>query len=660
MRESLWKTPKIKKGFYVFGFALMAIVLHSCRKLDIDKQSQPPPNQEYAKRFFTVPASTDAAVVRVADYIRQRNNEKNFAEKLVRFDGYAQWDKTYVQVLDAASSNTIRTASVSSNAASLSGNGRDTIMYIPMVPQGANYVYSFIWAKLNGNNVEWRLFSGRDYDTHPNGSPKSDGITAEKIAVISMLLDNRTFGYTEFTVSDRKLFNSGGFSSDKPKHVKLTTKNTGSASMVPGGSVRINSTYMYVEYCYTYEYQSCPYDPCKGPGGSCDRCDKCMVSQTSCFEKMIALPSGGGGGGTVGSPPPPDGGGGPDGIPGNGDSPEDPCAINSPCGRQGWTADESLALNVAYDLSLTFAEKEWLEDHPERALDIRDYLTSSSASWTEKEDFSNQHVDDMIGDAPYLAFTEQYAGNYPWAEDMWWENSTFLAPQGGSTFGTWAMNYLIQNPSVPFATFKNQFLGKSEGVDGTYDQNYWEDPNLTFTPQTLPSWNSFSSAYPKHADTLYDSPGKMYNSVGGTVLSLYNSNPTSFGNTCALRVSKALNYSGITIPSGTDRYQGADGKYYFLSAKALLAWMKKTFGTPTGGNHLTGTQGGTNGVNFPSLLSGKKGIYIMVPNLPGGCANNTGFCASGHADMIDNSVCDGGCYFGATGGVSEIFIWELP
>jgi hypothetical protein len=49
----------------------------------------------------------------------------------------------------------------------------------------------------------------------------------------------------------------------------------------------------------------------------------------------------------------------------------------------------------------------------------------------------------------------------------------------------------------------------------------------------------------------------------------------------------------------------------------------------------------------------------MIPNLPGGCSTGTGFCASGHADIINNSVCDGGCYFNATGGVSDIYIWEL-
>ncbi len=69
---------------------------------------------------------------------------------------------------------------------------------------------------------------------------------------------------------------------------------------------------------------------------------------------------------------------------------------------------------------------------------------------------------------------------------------------------------------------------------------------------------------------------------------------------------------------------GFDNKNYFLVAKNLLTWMKSTFGTPTGSNHLTESQGGV------------------------------------HGDMFFYGNCDDGCYFNATGGVSEIFFRELP
>jgi hypothetical protein len=89
---------------------------------------------------------------------------------------------------------------------------------------------------------------------------------------------------------------------------------------------------------------------------------------------------------------------------------------------------------------------------------------------------------------------------------------------------------------------------------------------------------------------------------------------------------------------------------------SALQELKLTFGTPQGNHHLTGAQGGTNGVNFPGLVSGMKGIYVMLPVSQ---SQTSGFGASGHADIINNGLCDGGCYFGAIGGVQDIFIWEL-
>jgi hypothetical protein len=200
--------------------------------------------------------------------------------------------------------------------------------------------------------------------------------------------------------------------------------------------------------------------------------------------------------------------------------------------------------------------------------------------------------------------------------------------------------------------FYNQFMAPIEGQDGDpYDPTYWDDPNLTMPAQTLPSWASFQSAFPKRVDPLYIDALNMYSSVGGDVLALYNTNPVKYQNTCALRVSKALNYSGVTIPPGDGRFRGADGKYYFLGASTLAKWLKLTFGTPTGSNHITSTQGGPGGVYFPGLVSGKKGIYVMIPKVP------QDFGASGHVDILNNGWCDGGCFFGPN--VSEIFIWEL-
>lgn len=62
----------------------------------------------------------------------------------------------------------------------------------------------------------------------------------------------------------------------------------------------------------------------------------------------------------------------------------------------------------------------------------------------------------------------------------------------------------------------------------------------------------------------------------------------------------------------------------------MIAWMKKSFGTPSDNNHLTAADGGTNGRLFPFAVAGKKGIYGMIPNDP----TIAEFDATGHVDLF--------------------------
>ncbi|WP_229665897.1 T6SS effector amidase Tae4 family protein [Flavobacterium suaedae] len=150
----------------------------------------------------------------------------------------------------------------------------------------------------------------------------------------------------------------------------------------------------------------------------------------------------------------------------------------------------------------------------------------------------------------------------------------------------------------------------------------------------------------------------MYNSIGGQVLSIYSGPQT---NTCAVRLSKALNYSGVDIPHIPGKtFKGADNLYYFKAAYEINLWMRKTFGTnpatsstPYNSNHIkyTGTQAGENGVNLPSLLSGKKGIYSLY-------SSNFQW-ATGHADILySNSTCGNNCHF-YDAPIARIDIWIL-
>ncbi|WP_145716598.1 T6SS effector amidase Tae4 family protein [Chitinophaga japonensis] len=189
--------------------------------------------------------------------------------------------------------------------------------------------------------------------------------------------------------------------------------------------------------------------------------------------------------------------------------------------------------------------------------------------------------------------------------------------------------------------------------DDDPDMAYWyyEYEPGTFPPQVRPSYAAMYAAYPKDASGN-DMPGpEVYQLVGGTPLAFYNADPEHYNNACALRVSRALNYCNVKIPRiQGETFQGNDGKFYFLSAAKLYAWLKATFGTP----NMELTNGGTDGQNFRTGLTGKKGIYLMQPNYP------KLFGATGHASLWDGSKAIGNHdYFDAEGGTAKVALWIL-
>jgi len=204
-------------------------------------------------------------------------------------------------------------------------------------------------------------------------------------------------------------------------------------------------------------------------------------------------------------------------------------------------------------------------------------------------------------------------------------------------------NYFIEHPSTTVEQFENWFMGKPEGSENldVRDSDFWNDPNLSFPQQNLPSFDDFKNACPSKST----SASTLCNTIGGEILTLYN-NIVVQGkkmNTCSIRISRALNYSGITIPNVPGTKLGSDGKYYFTFANDLNKWMRLTFGVnPSNLKHIriTVTQGGINGVNFPNYIKGKKGIYTMVAK-----SEILDTWGTGHADLLENDTCRLDCHF---------------
>jgi hypothetical protein len=88
---------------------------------------------------------------------------------------------------------------------------------------------------------------------------------------------------------------------------------------------------------------------------------------------------------------------------------------------------------------------------------------------------------------------------------------------------------------------------------------------------TLPDFAALRGNYPD------GDPEKVKSSIGGKVHADW------ITNTCAIRMSRALNYSGVHIPihqEGLSVLSGADGLWYAFRMRELKKWLEATFGEP--------------------------------------------------------------------------------
>ncbi len=155
----------------------------------------------------------------------------------------------------------------------------------------------------------------------------------------------------------------------------------------------------------------------------------------------------------------------------------------------------------------------------------------------------------------------------------------------------------------------------------------------------LPKFDLLSSNYP-------DEPKEVVKKkIGGHV------NADWVTNTCAIRLSRAFNYSGVAIPSkfhGLHVISGSDRKWYAYRMQELKKWVELTFGAP-GSVH-------TKGKNTPisrSAFAHRRGVIAFDIHFTD---------ANGHIDLWDGSDFYESAY--ATSDyfakASKIVLWDAP
>jgi hypothetical protein len=92
---------------------------------------------------------------------------------------------------------------------------------------------------------------------------------------------------------------------------------------------------------------------------------------------------------------------------------------------------------------------------------------------------------------------------------------------------------------------------------------------------TLHTYSALWNEYPDYLN--YPSPDDAKTLIGGHV------NEDWITNTCAIRISRALNYNGIAVPgsfAGLSTVKGGDGKRYAFRVRELHNWLNHSLGKP--------------------------------------------------------------------------------
>lgn len=111
-----------------------------------------------------------------------------------------------------------------------------------------------------------------------------------------------------------------------------------------------------------------------------------------------------------------------------------------------------------------------------------------------------------------------------------------------------------------------------------------------------------------------------------------------FTNGCAIRMSYALNQSGVFIPQKPWKtVSGEHGRWYIYRVKDLITFLKTTFGEPDRSVKQP----------KPQNFKGQKGIIVF---------NVDWQDATGHATLWDGQSCSDNCHFPIA---SEALLWRL-
>lgn len=295
-----------RQNIALLTFVLLGIFVSlSCRKIDHLKETLNDKtiilNED---RFFNTHRTTDPTEKAIVDFMKRENDKKNFVHNTVNKIGFPRWDKML-------SFNKSKKQTERSNSGDSSN-----IFYIPFVRNSQNYVNASLVVKVLPSDTIVYYLCDWQYNNKVHGSPTID-TTAERYALLFMILNNQTLGHTKFNITDPNLFKRS--TSDSGSNRQLTLLNVSSSA---GQTSKLES-----DICVDFYVCNRP-DWCNEQENGCDYLNcasgECWLITSECTEWWDTGGGGGDSGGENGSGTGENGGGTGGGGDEDGDNNEPP------------------------------------------------------------------------------------------------------------------------------------------------------------------------------------------------------------------------------------------------------------------------------------------------------------------------------------------------
>lgn len=250
---------------------LFTSILFGCKKGIEDKQTA-----ELTANFFKLPDNIKTEVKRVYDYLKNKNEEKEFVSHFVNTQGLLDWSKATVS----------RKQNIVTKDSDEPQTEDPIYVEIPLLEPLENFAKGFLIAKETNQNIQLLLINGEKFNSLPNGELTDNTLNAEDLVMKLMIMNKELYGNSEFKIIDNKLFD-----------VFVTQNEKVDAALVGGRviitNLQVNSTSTYgrfISYTTSYNYET-PYKCCKTPDfcnkqpGGCDwnkpgGCSSCTCSES--------------------------------------------------------------------------------------------------------------------------------------------------------------------------------------------------------------------------------------------------------------------------------------------------------------------------------------------------------------------------------------------